>query len=279
MSKNLRIIYDNAADRSSSLTASTTAGALAASNLLNEYKGQVWRATGTSATLTVVWSAGQTIGGCALPFTNLSPTATMRVQLYSDAAHTTQILDTGTNLCCGNAALGIWDFNYIPTGANGYSYGGGVYASSWFAPTAAVRSAIITLADSANSLGYVEAARLVMGNYWEPTTNLEYGAQLSMLDTSVHARNDSGDLTTVRGTRHKTFAFNLSWLSPAERKQVISILRGNGLPRPLYISGFPANADLDLEQDYQIYGKMTSVAPINVPYFNIFSNQFDIQEM
>lgn len=52
---NLRIIYDNAADRAT-LTASTTAGALAATNLQRDEKAAIWRSTDTTATLTATWA-------------------------------------------------------------------------------------------------------------------------------------------------------------------------------------------------------------------------------
>ena len=74
---NLRLIYDNVAS-SATLTASTTAGTLAASNMLTDVKSVVHRSTGTSVTYTMTWTANQTVGGVALPATNLTSTATIR---------------------------------------------------------------------------------------------------------------------------------------------------------------------------------------------------------
>ena len=82
---NLRIIYDNAADRAT-LTASTTAGTLGVANLQNNRKGRPWRATGTTARLGATWAAPERIGGVFLPFCNLSPTATMRVRVSNEPA-------------------------------------------------------------------------------------------------------------------------------------------------------------------------------------------------
>ena len=53
---NLRLIHDNAADRATSLAASTTSGALVAANLQNDFKGQVHRSTGTSVILKPTYS-------------------------------------------------------------------------------------------------------------------------------------------------------------------------------------------------------------------------------
>ena len=51
MADNVRIIYDNAADRAT-ITASSTAGVLVASNMQDDRKSVVWRSTSTSATIT-----------------------------------------------------------------------------------------------------------------------------------------------------------------------------------------------------------------------------------
>ncbi len=79
---NLRLIYDNVAS-SATLTASTTAGTLAASNMLTDVKSAVHRSTGTSVTYTLDWTSDQSVGGIALPATNLTSAALMRVKLYS----------------------------------------------------------------------------------------------------------------------------------------------------------------------------------------------------
>jgi len=81
---NMRVVADNAADRAT-LTASSSAGALVQANLLTDTKSDVWRASGTSARLTLIWVGAETIGCVALPFCNLSPTATMRVRVTNEA--------------------------------------------------------------------------------------------------------------------------------------------------------------------------------------------------
>jgi hypothetical protein len=80
---NLRVVADNVAERAT-VAASTTAGVLAAANLLTTAKSEVWRATGTSARLGLAWAAAETFQAVALPFCNLSPTATMRVRTTNE---------------------------------------------------------------------------------------------------------------------------------------------------------------------------------------------------
>lgn len=89
---NMRIVFDNAASRGA-ISASSTDGALAASNLQVDDKTYVWRATGTVARLTLTWPVAEEIGAAVL-ISNLSPTATMRVRLSSEQQATNMFIHT-----------------------------------------------------------------------------------------------------------------------------------------------------------------------------------------
>jgi hypothetical protein len=80
---NLRIIADNAIDRAT-LTASSSATNFPVTNLQLPRKSDVWRATGTSARLTASWASPETVQGVALPFCDLSPTATIRARATNE---------------------------------------------------------------------------------------------------------------------------------------------------------------------------------------------------
>ena len=98
---NLRILHDNAANRVSSLSASTTSGSLAAANLLTDRKAEVHRATATSVTYTATWASPELMSMVALAFTNYTSTATIRVRAYTLAADVSPAVDTGAVLACG----------------------------------------------------------------------------------------------------------------------------------------------------------------------------------
>src|SRR5438874_12331165 len=103
---NIRVIYNNAADRAT-LTADTTAGSLAVTNLLSDIKSAVWRATKTSGTITATWTKAEPIGGVILPFCNLSSEALVRVRGYANVNDTTPLFDTGNIQACPSLPLGI----------------------------------------------------------------------------------------------------------------------------------------------------------------------------
>jgi hypothetical protein len=279
---NLRIIHRNELAQNLTLTASTTAGTLAAANLLTDIKSQVWRSTATSAQLTVTWSNLRTIKAVILAHTNLTNAATMRVRGYTLTTDTpgvaTAVFDTTALTCCAvtSATAMGWDLN-VPGVAN-FSYGGGVYAGLFFTG-GSVRKLYIELVDSGNAAGYVEAARLITGDYWEPTYNADFGLKLGYKDDSVHTRTDSGDLITDIKPRAKMLTFDYGDLIPADREVLMRILRSNGLPSPIFISVFPGDTDKNKEQDYQIYGKLDQLSDITLARFSSYTASVTVNEV
>ena len=274
----LRIIYDNAANRASSLTASTTAGTLLPAGMLSEDKSEVWRSTSTSATLTLLFSTPEQVGAVILPFCNLTPTATIRVRGYINPEDTVAASDTGVKPACPYAPLGLFGWGAVPLGVNAFSFGGGTYASIWFA-IRTVKKLVIDIVDTSNTQGYIEAARIVIGSYWQPAYNAEYGANVAPEDSSAHYRTDSGNLRTDIGTRYRRLSINMSFMTPTDRANFWRIVRGNSMAAPILISLFPENADPELEQTHQIYGKLSAISAITASNYNIYSAPVEIEEI
>jgi hypothetical protein len=274
---NLRIIYNNAADRAT-LSADSEAGSLVVENLTTIIKSEVWRSASTAGQITATWTGAETINCVALPYTNFTNDATMRVRGYTNVADASPAFDTTALDCCPYSAAGVFGWDINAPGVANFGYGGAVYAVLWFIG-GAVKKLIIDLADSGNAAGYIEAGRLVVGDYWEPDYNADYGLQLGYKDASEHKRNDAGDLMTDIRPRSKTLTFGLSQASPADRAKLMRILRGNGKPGPLYISIFPGDDDAELEQDYQIYGKLSDMSAITLAQFESYANSLTIDEI
>ncbi len=107
---NARLMTDNLADRMT-LTAATESGLHLVGNLIKSKKSKVYRATATTVVITGVLAVAEAAAMVALPFCNLSPTATIRVRLYSDSAGVTLVRDTGVVLACpqpqSNCVVGL----------------------------------------------------------------------------------------------------------------------------------------------------------------------------
>lgn len=276
---NLRIIYDNAADRATVVASSQASSSMAAANLLTDIKGDVWRSIGTSATITANWTTAQTIAGVALPFCNLTAQATVRVRGYAEVADAVPLFDTGLVYACPAPILGLWNWGAQPLGSNAFAYGGGTYGRVWIPVPGAVKKITVDIADSTNPAGFIEAGRLVCGAYWSPEHNADYGAPVTPADSSKHYRNDAGDLMTDNGTRYRKQAINLSAMSQVDRAAVWNILWGNGMRRPVFFSLHPDSVDAVLEQTHQIYGKLAATAAMSTPYFQKYANSLDLEEV
>ena len=274
---NLRIVSDNAIGRATLTASSTASAALAASNLLLDIKSLVHRATGTSVTYTATWATAEPVACVALPFCNLSPTATIRVRGYSDTAGTTQILDTGAVLACPAQAILLRGWTALAS-ASAYAYGGGATARAWFTQTS-VKCLVIDIVDTNNAAGYVEASRLVVGPYWSPVWNPEYGAPLTPVDMTKQFRGDAGDAVFAVGPRFSKLSLDLRTMPASDRTAMMTILRGNGISVPMFISLYPASNDLELERDHQIYGNLLSISPLSATAYNMYSAPIEIESI
>jgi len=277
---NLRILATNLID-SATVSASVTAGSLVAANLQTNIKSQVWRSTTTSGTLTASWTVAKAINCVILPFTNFTNAATMRVRGYANLADVvgvaTPVFDTTALTCCAYTAASVfgWDTN-IPGVAN-FGQGGGVYASLFFTGGSAIKI-VVDLVDTANASGYIEAARLLAGAYWSPFNNIDYGVQTGFKSNTAHLRNDAGDLLTDVRAISKSLTINFSMAPAADREVLMKILRLT-ISNPVYVSCFPADTNTNLEQDYQIWGKLSQQSVISLVKFSQYSSSFVIDEI
>jgi len=306
-SNNLRIVYNNIVDLSTTvITASSTASGTATpvSNLKLDSKSQVWRSASTGtpngtglyttrANIVLTFSSA-IIGGVMLPFCNLSSAAKIRVRGYTGTAPTTGaatnsptasttgtlVHDSTKIFSCPYQTFGLWNWGSLPLGVNSYSYGGGTYGRVWMPAQLACTSLLIEIEDTECSNPYIEVSRIITGSYWSPKYNTSFGLSTGSQDLSQHQRSESGDLITNRGIRYRNMRFDLTWLPPEDRLEFTRILRGNGLPRPLFISLFPNNSeDYEKEQAHQIYGKLSQLSDITHPIFEIYSTSIDIEEI
>ena len=280
---NLRIIYDNAADRAT-LSASSQAGALGPANLQRDTKSSIFRAEGTGVALFATWPTEQAIACVALIHTNMTSSARMRVRGFAIPNTATPILDTGWIFPCRAATHGTYPWGVLPLGWNAYkaggvntwARGGGADGVAWFPPVR-VRQLVIEVSAPQSPEGYLEISRLVAGNYWSPEYNAEYGASLLPQDTTENYRTGAGELKSAVGTMHDGISVNLAHLTPIDRARLMRILRENGKSKAMLFSLFPENPDPLLEQDHMLYGKASNIDAVVTPYFETYSAPLQIE--
>lgn len=268
----LRILHDNAADRST-VTASGTAGNLTAALMLNDRRSQAHRSTGTSVSYTLTWSAPQSIGAVVLPAVNLTAGATIRVRLYSDDAGATLLHDTGAVPACPGLDLSWWSGT---VNVNAFAFGALAKVARWLPQHYAARRVVIDLADPGNPAGYIDCARLLVGAWWSPEWGATGGADANVVDTSTATRNAAGELVSDLGTRHDTLSVELGALAEADRAKAVDIVRRFGTGRPFLVSAMPRAASPAAERDHMVYG-CRSNAPMARAAWQTYATKLEME--
>lgn len=274
----LRIVHDNAADRCSSLVASSTAGSAVVANLLTDRKGEPHRATGTSVTYTLTWTVGELIGLVCLAFANFTSTTTMRVRAYTLAADALPAHDSGAVLACAYTPLTLWSWGTVPLGVNAFSYGGAAYGRVYI-PIDSYEKIVVDVVDVDQPSGHVEASRLIAGAWWAPERNPAWGASVGVDDTTVNTRSQSGDLRSDIGTISRFIPLSLEWVVPADRNKLWNILRGSARSGPIFLSVYPEDDDPEKEQMHEVWGKLKSALTISNPMYGVFSAPLEVEEI
>lgn len=278
MSFPLRAVYDNSCERST--LSVTGAPQLPVGNLHSNTKNEVYRSAAgvTSVTFTATYFSPEAIGVVAFPFCNFSTTATMRVRLYSDAGCTVLLLDSGTVFCSQGGGAKVAGLTAVQS-ANAYSWGGGVAATCWVVPTQGVYGVKIDVADSANLQGCLEASRLIIGEYYQPVMNAEYGASSVMEDTTTTFRTDAGNLLPDVGTKFKKVSLTLSFMQAADRAGLWKLVNYCGKSQPVFLSVLCGHDDKELEQSLTVYGYFTSASAVACTNYLIYSAPMEVESL
>lgn len=273
----MRLAYLNKAD-SATLTASTSAGGLVVGNLKNIYKSKVWRSTAKTATITAQWSTAVITNVLVLPFTSLSSASTVRIRCYINAADSAPAYDSGVVVAIPPKPITEFPWGEVPIGVNGYSYGNSSMLVKYF-PVNAYQKIVIDLDDTFGTLGYIEAGRLFISSYYEFENNADFGLVKTTVDTSETYRNEASDLLTERGIMYQTMKMSLSAMRNADREFIYNVVSKATVRQPVFVSIFPENTDAQLEQEYQIYGKLSSQNSISILNINRFSSELELESV
>lgn len=97
----------------------------------------------------------------------------------------------------------------------------------------------ITLVDNTNSDGYLQAGRLLVGEYIEPAINVAYDADINIIDESVLNRSRGGVIRSLNKPVYRQIVCNWQYLTDAERTKFINILLSSGKRKDVFLSIYP----------------------------------------
>lgn len=193
-------------------------------NLRSRFLSDVARSVNvTEAATQLVIDLGQDrdIRVIAIPNAVVSRDATARVRLYSNAALTTLVYDSGVKPwypvvypfgTVPYPSASFWDGKLTEEEADGYPI-------PWIdiAPTAQVaRYAKINVYDTGNESGFIDLTRVILAPGWQPTLNLIYGASVGWeSETQVGTSLGGARFYDVRKKR-RVMQFGFDYLSQDE---------------------------------------------------------------
>ena len=254
---NLRVIPANLADNAA-VSASTVAGTYVAANMQNGTRSARWRSTGTSATITIAFAADVSIDSVALMGGNLSTSATWQVKLLNAAAAT--LFDSTAVNAAPAGWLSSQSILWLPT----------IYST--------VRSITIAIVDTSNPSGYIEAARVVAGLKWSASSNMTYGAQLSIAPADIQGRAEDGTLRGEKRAVSRELSFGYDALTEADRTSLMTYAATLGQFQDFLISGYPGDSSATKEMQHMMMAKFSGNVSTTVAYFSTHSAQVKVVE-
>lgn len=222
------------------------------SNLKNEYKTLVHRSVGREVTFTLTWPNRVQVGGVCIPACNLGPSATIQFLGYDESDFLR--FDSGETYAAPGAGWEAFAWSQ-PLNVNAFPQGVATKVAKWLTEQDWCVKLVIIIKDPNNPLDYIDTARLVVGPYWEPRANAEYGAEVGQQDNSTNTRAASGDSRSDRSYRNDVMNFTLGGMKEDDRAVAQRIFDGLGTTRPFFLSLLPENKNPVLEQKWMIYGK------------------------
>lgn len=266
-------IYASTADGRAVLSGSAVA-AHPVGNLQRD-DHRVWRAAGSTATLTLTWPSSEWISGVALVRHNL--TVHSRWRITGSLAGAPVMLQDWTAAAPAQG-LGQLAWGVEPVGVNAATSMAAPMASVHLGEAVLVDSVVIELEDIGNTSGYLQAGRLVAGLHWSPSIGTVYGVQMRRATTGKRQDTDSGQVTISRGARYRELVFQMPALSTAERTQMWTHIESIADDRPVLVALFPSASNPAMDALHAVYGWWPAQQGAAYDAFDRFSTDVTIRE-
>lgn len=127
--------------------------------------------------------------------------------------------------------------------------------------------------------GPVKLSRIMMGQYWSPKYNANYGISIGYTDMTSVERLQGGDQYAVIGPRHKTLRFDLQYVDQADKDYLLDLAKLVGRSKPIFISVFPEDTDKTKEQMYSVIGRLVTPPNISHTMYSMYATSLEIEEL
>lgn len=247
----LRILTDEAT-QSATITASTTAGSLVASNLKSNEPELVWRATDKTATIALTWANTTLVGAVVLAWSNLTVNASVSVAYYAETGSPAPFKTVSgfVDSVLPESPLVFGATAYNGTDAAGVNRS----VQAWSDGSVGTKKVIITISDLANSTN-IQIGRLIAGTFHQVGLGASPGAELAFVDKSVVERSESGSVRSEMKTIHRRLSVALNLIEAQDSLAMVR-LATFGRAKTFFVSLFPETSN----EFYQTHSFVAHVA-------------------
>lgn len=274
---NLRLLVENQGDLATLTASPAVSATLPVTNLQVAPRARVMRTTGTDdQQILGDQSEGLVADGFSLARHNLTSVGTVQIELFDGAGQTGSLVyDSGEIDVADPIAAGVFRAGVDSWGENENDYDD-IFVC-WFDAAYIYQSFRITLRDSLNPDGYLEAGRLFLGLSISPSVNFSYGAKLSWVEDTRQERTAGGSLRSEGIGSYRRFEVPLDHLDTADREVLASAFRRVGKRQDILIAGYP-EATGNQASDYTLVAKLVSDNSYTAASFNRFAAKHIFEE-
>ncbi len=279
---NLRIIPRNFHDEATLTTQFSPVLGYSIDNTKDTQRSRVWRTPdGTNQYINGTFADGLTRApGFFGFFRHRCHGGFVRLQLYSDAAWTTQVYDSGSTSV----------INLVPT--EGLDWGIDPYGSGridpfltdapyrlWFTPTGC-RSYKITFSGNVSTYGYSywQVCRFCLGPSKELPYTALYDYPLNLVDQPERNRSRGGSLRTNVGPNWRTMTLDIKRVPETEGADWLDIVKYVGTGRDFVVSLFPSDGTRK-ERDHVMNCKFSVLDPLIRWHPSFLSKRLQLEEV
>ena len=266
------IVSQNMADIATITTTSSPAN-LGPENLKKDLRGLWCRLVGPSNTITLKWNNSIPIGAVVIVGSTLKPSSKFRVKVFEDVDGLVLKHDSNWIWAAPGTTFDNEDWTEeLNTNGNEFAYSTPPSSAYYLKEQLMGQSVTIELLDEDSA--FIDISRLVVGPYFSPKINANYGQSNSIIDLTTHSRSASGGLRSEIGPISRVLSFSLDYVKEEDRGRVQKLMEKSS-GSSLWVSLCPGNVDKELERDKSIYGRLSS--PINMQWQTLFIHTADFQ--
>ncbi len=204
-----RFMWNNLVD-AATLAASSAATGCPVTNIQHAWKTKVWRSTGdANEWVTLDLGSAQDVKSVVILNHNFSAGASVRIQADNDSDYSSLAVDVVMPVVSGCMA-------------------------AWWASAQSYRYWRITIADAANTSGYVEIGRVFIGTYFAPTYDVSSWS-FAPTDPSAMLTSVGGQLSANTKAHYSVRNYQFAYVPDADKTIWDSIFAAVGMASPIFV--------------------------------------------